>query len=111
MVEALAAAGTAHTARVATMVEMRWCRNMPPPCGSGARSGRGGSPGVPLAFGECPRQLGPRAHAELGVDAREVVLDRLGRQEERARDLLVRAAACDELGDVVLALGQLALDR
>src|SRR5712691_6456669 len=53
-------------------------------------------------------ELGARVQAELSVDAPEVGLDGLLAQEERARDLLVREAAGDELGDPCLRLAQLA---
>jgi hypothetical protein len=49
-------------------------------------------------------ELGARADAELGVDAREVVLDGPGRQEQRARDLLVRARAEERREDRAIAL-------
>ena len=67
----------------------------PAPGRSGPESGR--------RRGERPRQLPPLADAELGVDARERVLDRLRAEEERRGDLLVRAPAGDEVGDLPLA--------
>src|SRR5690242_1260643 len=50
------------------------------------------------------------AHAELGEDVRDVVLDRLLGQEEALADLPVGQALADELQDVPLLLGQ-ALER
>jgi hypothetical protein len=60
---------------------------------------------------ERARQLRARADAELGVHARERVLDRLLAEEERGPDLLVGVAVRDELGDLLLALGQAAALR
>ena len=61
--------------------------------------GRRGPPG------DAARQLGARAQAELAVDAAQVALDRLLRQEQPRRDLPVRepsatmTATCSSRGD------------
>src|SRR5438552_3636980 len=52
--------------------------------------------------GEEPCELGPGLDAELGVDAGEVRLDGFDRHEEQRRDVLVRTAFGDELGDAPL---------
>ena len=49
---------------------------------------------------EAEAQPDAGAHAELGVDAREGVLDRPLAEEQRRGDLLVRLALGDELGDL-----------
>ena len=72
----------------------------------GAQPIEGNPPADPLHRGQAARQLDPRAHAELRVDARERALDRLLAQEQLGRDLLVRASLDDELGDVALAVAE-----
>ena len=47
-------------------------------------------------------QLGPRADAELRVDAREVRLDGADADEQCVGDLLVGTALCDKAGDPLL---------
>src|SRR5207247_11131372 len=61
--------------------------------------------------GEATSQLGPRADAELAVDANEVGLDRLAAEEQGACHLLVREAAGDELCHLALGWCQLAARR
>ena len=58
--------------------------------------------------GRCERrrELAAGADLELAVDAREVHLDRLHRDEERLRDLLVAVILRGQLGDAALAGGQ-----
>ena len=51
-------------------------------------------------------QLGARAHAELGVDVRQVACDRPLAEEQRGGDLAVRPALRDELGDAPLGRRQ-----
>ena len=48
------------------------------------------------------RELGTRAEPELGEGVRDVVLDGLARQEQARRDLRVRGAERDEVGDLAL---------
>src|SRR5215471_11284058 len=62
--------------------------------------------GVARLSGECGRELAPRADLELAVDAREVELDGLHRDEELLGDLLVAAVAGRDLGNAALARGQ-----
>jgi hypothetical protein len=52
---------------------------------------RAPAPHVPAVCRQRPRELHARADVELAVDAREVDLDRLGRDEQRLRDLAVLA--------------------
>src|SRR5580700_4146172 len=49
---------------------------------------------------------GPGIHAELGVDAPDVVLDRLFRQEQVRGDLAVGVPACDQRHDLEFASGK-----
>src|SRR5262249_22567459 len=51
-------------------------------------------------------ELAARGDLELAVDAREVDLDRLHRDEERLGDLLVAVLLRGQLGDTALAGGQ-----
>ena len=46
--------------------------------------------GKPLQIAQSSRQRGAGVHAHLGVDARQLRLDCLGRHEQGGRDLLVR---------------------
>ena len=65
--------------------------------------------GLPALRPSAPRALGqlrPRGDLELAVDAREVDLDRLRRDEERLGDVLVRHVLGGHLGDAALARGQ-----
>ena len=52
------------------------------------------------------RELGARADAEFGVDAREGVSDGLLAEEERGGDLFVGVTVGDELGDVAFSVGE-----
>src|SRR6266516_3898779 len=52
------------------------------------------------------RKLGTILHLELPQDARDMSLDRLARQEQRARDIRVGGAARDEVRDLALAVAQ-----
>ena len=53
-----------------------------------------------------PRELGARAHAELGVDVGQVARHGPLAEEQRGRDLAVRPALGDEGGDAALGRGQ-----
>src|SRR5215210_2523761 len=57
---------------------------------------------------EPARQLGARAHAQLGVDAAEVPLDRLLREEHPGGDLTVRQTLGRGRGGLELPRRQLA---
>src|SRR5215208_4817930 len=70
-------------------------------------AGRVGIVGTPELCSEAARELGPRAHAELPVHAREVALDRALGEEQRRRDLSVRPAARHELRHAALGRRQL----
>src|SRR5262249_40359589 len=61
-----------------------------------------------LSLGHAQRlgQLRPRRDLQLPIDAREVHLDRLRRDEERLRDVLVRQVVGRELGHAALARRQ-----
>src|SRR6185436_14676212 len=61
-----------------------------------------------LGLGQSSRELAPRAHAEAGVRAREMHLDGVDREVERAGDLLVREPFRRELDDLTLGRGELA---
>ena len=52
------------------------------------------------------RELGARADAVFGVDARERVGDGLLAEKESGRDLLVGVASGDEFGDLALTVGE-----
>ena len=60
-----------------------------------------------MLVSEPVRELRARADAELAVGPRQRALDRVLGDEERGRDLAVRAAFGDERGDPALGLGQL----
>src|SRR5262245_10317201 len=60
---------------------------------------------------ELPRELRSRSDFELGVDAREVTFDGLLAQEQRGRNLAVRATPGDEFGDTSLRRRQSVLAR
>src|SRR5207302_6502082 len=81
--------------------EARTWRN--PSCGyvCSAPGGRGVSPGF-----DPGRELGPRAHAELRVDALEIRLDRVGTHEQRIGDLAVRLPLCNQAGHLLLGRRQ-----
>src|SRR5204863_7097880 len=53
-----------------------------------------------------PGRLGPAADAELSIDVRQVVLDRLLAEPELAGDLLVRAAGGDLFENLALSRSQ-----
>src|SRR5687768_16227737 len=61
-----------------------------PPCSVGFLGAPFGEPGG------VGRRLRPPAHAQLGEEVRDVVLDGLLRQEDRLGDLAVRVALVDE---------------
>src|SRR5438874_1697602 len=61
--------------------------------------------GEAVLVGE-PGRLGPAADAELSIDVRQVVLDRLLAEPELARDLLVRASGCDLFENLALTRRQ-----
>src|SRR3954463_2640085 len=86
---------------------------MPPRSRTPGPTRRGGaprqSPGSPRQASDGVGQFGARADAELRVDARKIVLDRLLAEQELAGDLLVRATTGDEPGDLRLALRQQAI--
>src|SRR5262245_29068191 len=74
--------------------------------GSNARAKRGAGGRDRLVRRECGSELTARGDLQLAVDAREVHLDRLHRDEERLGDLLVRVILRGQLGDAALARGQ-----
>src|SRR5262245_15345271 len=59
-----------------------------------------------VAGGHPGRKLGAVLQLELPKDGRDVSLDRLARQEQRARDVRIAGAARDELRDLELAVAQ-----
>ena len=59
-----------------------------------------------LALTERAGELAPRLDVELAVRVAQVVLDRLGRDEQRLGDLAVALTRGGELGDPALARGQ-----
>ena len=68
-------------------------------------------PTCPCSGAEARGELGPRAHAELRVDAREVRLDRPHRDDQLGRHLAVRAPLGDQGGDALLGGGELVAGR
>src|SRR5438093_8476323 len=52
------------------------------------------------------RELSPILYPELPKDVRDMSLDRLARQEQRARDIRVAGATRDEIRDLPLAIAQ-----
>ena len=103
-------AGGTGMSRCESMVSFRWgaCRRVDP-----AALGRLDTclrvRGARAADGLGHR--GPRGHAELREDVREVALDRLLGEEQLVGDLAVGAAERDELGDLALAAAQRAEAR
>src|SRR5262245_45886157 len=83
------------------------------------RGGRGGEnvrtselcSGARRCSAEAARELGAGAHAELGVDVREVARDRALAEEQGGGDLPVRLPLGDEDGDTLLGGGQPFLPR
>src|SRR5947209_7984954 len=57
---------------------------------------------VRALFGEAAGELEPRVQPELGVDVREVQLDRMNGDRERSGRFLVRAPGRNQLGDTLL---------
>src|SRR5437667_12536556 len=62
--------------------------------------------GEPVAGCHPGCKLGTILHLELPQDARDMSLDRLARQEQRARDIRVAGATRDEVRDLALAVAQ-----
>src|SRR5437667_12576469 len=62
--------------------------------------------GGPVAGCHPGCKLGAILHLELPQDARDMSLDRLARQEQRAGDVRVAGATRDEVRDLVLALAK-----
>src|SRR5262245_16495699 len=60
---------------------------------------------------QAPCELGARAHAELGVDVREMARDRPLAEEQGGRDLAVRLALGDQHGHAPLGGGQPTFSR
>src|SRR6266542_5807028 len=75
--------------------------------GAAATRQLGGSVLVTSVAGCHPgRELGTILHPELPQDVRDMSLDRLARQEQRARDVRVAGATRDEIRDLPLAVAQ-----
>src|SRR5690348_8984303 len=112
--EGLAAAGAASGSRSNSREGAAAAGRAPRRAGVGLTDSRAlvlvlvagpGVAGKAVVVGE-PGSLGPAADAELSVDVRQVVLDRLLAEPELTGDLLVRAARRDALQDLALAAGK-----